>query len=126
MTTPARIEQTTRYTLPRLRLRQRSSDHPMAMFAMIVTAAFVSMVMTQSSETFASTGGTTEIVDAVRTTEKTSRLPAVSEADRICEGQSWGNETLDCLIVIAKESGVARQIRMIADAGPDGTAPNVF
>lgn len=123
----ANTHQTTRYSLPRLRLRQRSADHPMAMFAIIVSAAFATMALSPSSQSaFASTGERSEVVDTVRTTAKTSRLPVVNEAARVCEGQAWGDETLDCLLVIARESGKARQIRMIADAGPAGNAPNVF
>ena len=119
---------TTRHVLPRLRLRQRSNDHPMAMFAIIVTAAFVSMALMPSTQSaFASTGfAPQKVADSVRTTEKTGRLPATTETAQACEGQAWGDESLDCLLVIARENGQDRAIRMIADADPDRAAPNVF
>jgi hypothetical protein len=62
----------------------------------------------------------------VRTTAKTSRLPAASETARACEGEAWGDESLECLLVIAREGGKEGSLRMIADATPVRTTPNVF
>ncbi len=131
----ATIEQTTRstptYTLPRLKLRQRSNEHPMAMFAILVSVTFVSLALMPSTQSaFASTGSAsapkTRLAELAHTTQKTDRLAPASAADRACEGQTWGDETLDCLLMIAREGGQERTIRMIADARPDNTAPNVF
>ena len=119
-----------------LRLRERGDEHPMAMFAMIVTAAFVTFAMLPSTQSaFASTPAPTMTVadalrtpdeNGVRTTAKTGRLPAASEMARACEGQAWGDESLECLLVIAREGGKEGSIRMIADATPVRTTPNVF
>lgn len=119
-----------------LRLRERSDEHPMAMFAMIVTAAFVTFAMLPSTQSaFASTPARTQTLadvlrtpadDGVRTTAKTSRLPAASEMAKACEGQAWGDESLECLLVIAREGGKEGSLRMIADAAPVRTTPNVF
>lgn len=117
-----------RFIAPRLALRERSANHPMVMFAVAVTAAFASMVLVPTSgPAFASVGGApVKVTDAVRTTEKTARLPGMSETDLACRGQSWGAETADCLLVIARENGNARPVRMIASAEPNAQTPNIF
>ncbi|MGO4833473.1 hypothetical protein AB4144_14495 [Rhizobiaceae sp. 2RAB30] len=117
------------FDLPKIALRRRTQDHPMAMFAVAAGACFIAMALIPTSgPAFAAIGGAPHrtAVD-VRTTEKTARLP-MSETDRACQGQAWGNETLDCLLVIAREAGdkKARTIRMIANAEPNRQAPNVF
>ncbi len=116
---------------PRIALRQRSSDHPMVMFAMLVSAAFVSMalMMPASSAVVAKpSGAPVKIADQFRETGKTSRLPPMTDAGWACHGQAWGAESEECLVVIARESGKteARKIRMIANAEPLKTVPNVF
>jgi hypothetical protein len=116
---------------PRIALRQRSSDHPMVMFAMLVSAAFVSMalMMPASSAVVAKpSGAPVKIADQFRETGKASRLPSMTDAGQACHGQSWGAESEECLVVIARESGKteARNIRMIANAEPLKTVPNVF
>lgn len=119
-----------------LRLRERTDEHPMAMFAMIVAAAFISFALLPSTQSaFASAPAQTLTLadvlragddEGVRTTAKTVRLPAASETARVCEGQAWGDESLECLLVIAREGGKEGSIRMIADAEPVRTTPNVF
>ena len=116
---------------PRIALRQRSSDHPMVMFAMLVSAAFVSMalMMPASSAVVAKpSGAPVKIADQFRETGKTSRLPPMTDAGWACHGQAWGTESEECLVAIAQESGKmeARKIRMIANAEPLKTVPNVF
>lgn len=116
------------FGIPEIALRRRSHEHPMAMFAVIVTAAFVSMAAfsAQGSAVAAVPGAPARIADVGRTTAKTDRLPA-SEAERACRGQAWGSESLDCLVMIARESGRAdNQIRLIAAAEPNRAAPNIF
>jgi len=117
------------FDIPKIALRQRSHDHPMMMFAVAATAAFVSMAFIPTSgPAFAAIDGAPrKLADEVRTTEKTSRLP-LTETERACQGQAWGNESVDCLLVIAKEAGKekARTIRMIASAEPNKQAPNIF
>ncbi|BCH22601.1 hypothetical protein [Mesorhizobium sp. L-8-3] len=117
------------FDFPRIALRQRTQDHPMAMFAVAAAACFLAMALIPTSgPAFAAIGGAPrKIADDVRTTQKTARLP-MSETERACQGQAWGNESLDCLLVIAREAGdrKARTIRMIANAEPNRQTPNVF
>src|SRR5262245_21109556 len=78
---------------PSIALRARSNDHPMAMFAMLVTAAFLSMaLMAPASAIF------TPRDHAARVQEsgKSYRLPPVN-AGRACRGQAWGAETESCV-----------------------------
>lgn len=116
---------------PRIALRERSADHPMVMFAMLVSAAFVSMalMMPASSAVLAKPNrAPVKIADQFPETGRTSRLPPMSDTDRACQGQAWGAESEECLVVIARESGKTeeRKIRMIANAEPLKTVPNVF
>ena len=66
-------------------------------------------------------------ISDTQTSGKTSRLP-ISDLDRVCRGQSWGEETADCLSEIARENGKAAfKVRLIADAAPaDLDTPNIF
>jgi hypothetical protein len=136
------------FDLPKIALRRRSQEHPMAMFAVAVSACFITMAaIPATGPAFAALDGAplklaeksrivrtadTASVDTRATiktgaTTKADRLP-VSDTQRACQGQSWGNESLDCLLMIAKDAGKdrARSIRMIAAAEPNSATPNVF
>src|SRR5262245_5695925 len=107
---------------PRMALRARSKDHPMLMFATLVTAAFISMALMSPASAIlaAHDGAPVKLADRAPDTGKSSRLPPVSNSGRACHGQAWGAETEDCLLAIIKESGKSdtRKIRMIASAEP--------
>ena len=34
------------------------------------------------------------------------------EIDHLCRGQTWGSETLDCVLAIARDAGVERPVRL--------------
>ncbi|MER8656962.1 hypothetical protein [Mesorhizobium sp. M0847] len=109
-------------------LRQRASDHPVAMFSMLGACALAVMFLTPASgPAFASLNPPANVVQGALTTIKTARLPE-PEIDLACQGQAWGAESAECLRVIAAQSGVhkARAVRMIANAAPLTTTPNVF
>lgn len=113
---------------PKLALRQRASDHPMAMFMLLGACAFASMVLAPvSGPAFASLNPPANVVQGATTTLKTARLPQPT-IDFACKGQAWGAETADCLRAIAEQSGQhkARAVRMIANAAPLTNTPNVF
>ena len=114
--------------LPRLALRQRSHEHPMVMFSVIVASAFLSMALIPvSGPAWASFGAPLRLTDDVDTTSKTYRLP-LSETQIACRGQAWAAESADCLAVIAREAGRegARKVRMLASAEPMTHTPNIF
>ena len=96
---------------PKLALRQRANDHPMALFVVLGAAAFAGMA-------FAPTVGPAFA----------SLNPPMPEIDYVCKGQAWGAESADCLRVIAEQSGIhkARAVRVIANAAPLTDTPNVF
>lgn len=98
-----------------LSLRRRSAEHPMAMFAVIVTTAFTFMALApQSGPAFASIGASATLSESGMRSGKADRLPArASEADGACRGQAWGAETESCLVMMAKEAGTARNVRLI-------------
>jgi hypothetical protein len=113
---------------PRLALRQRSNEHPMVMFSVIVATAFLSMALIPASgPAWASFGAPLKLTDEAGTTSKTYRLP-LSLTEIACRGQAWGAETADCITVIAKETGQApaRKVRMLASAEPLSHTPNIF
>ncbi|RWM25289.1 hypothetical protein [Mesorhizobium sp.] len=113
---------------PKLALRQRASDHPMAMFMLIGACAFLSMVAAPAAgPAFASINPPANVVEGAPTTLKTARLPQ-SQIEFACKGQNWGAESPDCLRAIAEQSGQhrARAVRMIANAAPLTNTPNVF
>ena len=118
------------FGIPEIALRRRSQEHPMAMFAIIVTAAFTSMVAMSIEGRAVAAGAPLKIAEAIddtsRTTDKTDRLPA-SETQRACRGQAWGSQSLDCVVMIARESGKAEgAIRLVSADIPNRDAPNVF
>lgn len=116
------------YRRPRIAIRQRANEHPMAMFSVFVVASLSSMALAPTSgPAFASMGSDHRIVDGVQTTEKTDRLP-LKEADIACRGQAWGVESEICLDAIAEVSGIRapRKVRLIASAEPVHTTPNIF
>jgi len=113
---------------PKLALRQRASDHPMAMFMMLGACTFAAMIFTPTiGPAFASFAPPANVVDGAPTTIKTARLP-MPEIDFACKGQAWGAESADCLRAIAAQSGKHkdRAVRMIANAAPLANTPNVF
>ena len=113
---------------PKLALRQRASDHPMAMFMVLAACAFVGMAFTPTiGPAFASLNPPANLIDGAQTTTRTVRLP-VPVTDFACKGQTWGAESIDCLRAIAEQSGThkSRAIRMIATAAPLADTPNIF
>ena len=116
------------FGIPEIALRRRSAEHPMAMFAVIVTAAFASMAAMsfEGPAVAAVQGAPARIADLDRAAARTGRLPA-SEAERACRGQAWGAETRDCLVMIAREAGKAEgPVRLVAADVPNRAAPNIF
>ncbi len=112
----------------KLALRKRANEHPVVMFSMLGACALAVMFLTPASgPAFASLNPPANVVEGAPTTIKTARLPE-PEIDVACKGQAWGAESADCLRVIAAQSGVhkERAIRMIANAAPLATTPNVF
>ncbi|MFC3325829.1 hypothetical protein [Mesorhizobium cantuariense] len=113
---------------PKLALRQRASDHPMAMFMVLVACTFIGMAFTPTiGPAFASLNPPANLVEGAQTTTRTARLP-MPVTDFACKGQAWGAESIDCLRAIAEQSGAhkGRAIRMIATAAPLTGTPNIF
>ncbi|ESY90618.1 hypothetical protein [Mesorhizobium sp. LNHC229A00] len=113
---------------PKLALRQRATDHPMGMFMALAACAFAGMAFTPTvGPAFASLNPPANLVEGAPTTTTTARLP-MPAIDFACRGQAWGAESVDCLRAIAEQSGThkTRAIRMIANAAPLTSAPNIF
>jgi hypothetical protein len=111
--------------LPRLSLRQRSQDHPMAMFFLIVATAFAAAALiSPSGAALASLG--TPSVQPLGTAGQTARLMS-SETDVACRGQAWGSESQACLAVIAREAGRdGAKIRLIVAGNGQSLPSAVF
>lgn len=121
-----RFQPRERYQLmPQLALRRRSADHPMVMFSIAAGVALASMAFTSAAGRPAvSFEEPVQVVQDVRTTTKTSRLPA-NDRDNACRGQAWGAESDACIVQIAKDSGRGETLRRLASAGSLAT-PIVF
>src|SRR5262245_7439818 len=115
---------------PRVALRERSDNHPMVMFATLVSAAFISMALMSPASAIltAPDGAAAKLGQPAPDSGKTSRLPPVSDSGRACHGQAWGAETEECLLAIIRESGKTEtpKIRMIASAERIRNTPNIF
>ena len=102
--------------LPRIAVRTRTSENQMAMFSVVSVGAIAFMMLLPSPRAaFAAVEAETPAVQVVVATEKAPRLVVATETDTACAGQAWGSETLDCILAIARDSGVKRTIRL-ADA----------
>lgn len=101
---------------PRLALRQRSADHPMILFFLVVAAAFTIMAMVPPTGAAYASFGTAST--AVKPAADASRTAGLSEIDIACHGQAWGAESAECLATIARDSGRidGRRVRVIAGA----------
>lgn len=114
--------------VPRLSIRQRSADHPMAMFSVVATVALSSMAFLPTSGPVLASFHEPVAIAQVQgeTTEKTARLPE-RKSDSACQGQVWGAESETCLAEIARESGKSEgfRVRKLAAVNPS-SAPTVF
>ncbi|HEY6632536.1 MAG TPA: hypothetical protein VIZ90_13865 [Rhizobiaceae bacterium] len=102
---------------PKLALRQRSADHPMIMFFLVVAAAFTAMaVVPPSGAAFATFEA--PVVGSAPAKADTPKNVGLSETEIACHGQIWGAENTQCLAAIAHESGRAggRNVRVLAGA----------
>ena len=99
---------------PKIALRQRSADHPMIMFFLIVAAAFIAMAAVPPSGAAFALFKAPAVASAPGT--GAANNTGLSEAGMACHGQAWGAESAECLATIAKESGRAdgRKVRVIA------------
>ena len=106
---------------PRLALRQRSADHPMILFFVVVAAAFAAMAaVPPTGAAFTSFGAPAASAPAISGPEGADapKTVGLSEVEIACHGQVWGAESAECLATISRESGRTdgRKIRVIAGA----------
>jgi hypothetical protein len=103
---------------PGIALRQRSAEHPMIMFFLVVAAAFTAMaVVPPSGAAFATFKTSTPAAVGSASAElDTPRNVGLSEIDIACHGQAWGTESAECLATITRESGRTggHRVRVIA------------
>lgn len=102
---------------PKIALRQRSADHPMLLFFLVILTAFVAMALVPPSGVALSS--ISEPATATAPAEAgTQKAVGLSEIDIACHGQAWGAESAECLAMIAKDSGRpdGRPVRVIAGA----------
>ena len=104
-------------SFPKLALRQRSAEHPMIMFFLVVAAAFTAMAVVPPSGAAFATFGVPAVGAASATVDAAGNV-GLTEVEISCHGQIWGAENTACLAAIARESGRAtgRTVRVIAGA----------
>lgn len=115
---------------PALALRRRSNEHPMVMFATLAGICLGTMALVPTAGPSLTSPDRSMVKPAsfVENTGKGPRLQPETDTDIACQGQSWGSEDENCVLMIARQSGRddVKQIRMIASAEPDTQRPNVF
>jgi hypothetical protein len=105
---------------PKIALRQRSADHPMIMFFLIVMTAFSAMALVPPSGAAFASFAVSSAVSAPAMESDAARGGAqsvgLSDIEIACQGQAWGAQSAECLATIAKDSGRAdgRKVRVIA------------
>jgi hypothetical protein len=104
---------------PKLALRQRSADHPMIMFFLIVMTAFAAMALVPpSGSAFASFAVSSAVSAPAVESADPGRAENVglSDIEIACQGQAWGAHSAECLATIAKDSGRTdgHKVRVIA------------
>lgn len=112
--------------MPRLALRRRSADHPMVMFALVTGISLGAMAFASTISPVPA-GAQRDSIGQAGAAPKQDRL-RMSPKEVACEGQAWGTESADCLVMIARESGRDGdvKVRRLASAEPLLTTPNVF
>jgi hypothetical protein len=107
-----------RWRLPWLALRERSADHPMIMFFMVVATAFIAMALVPPSGAALSSLRISEAAKTGPAATGTLKTVGLSEIEIACQGQAWGDEGPGCLATIAKDSGRpdGHRVRVIAGA----------
>jgi len=104
---------------PKLALRQRSAEHPMIMFFLVVAAAFTAMAMVPpSGAAFATFKAPVVGSRAASSGFEAPRNIGLSEIEIACHGQTWGAESAECLAMIARDSGRkdGQKVRVVAGA----------
>ena len=103
---------------PKIALRQRSADHPMIMFFLIVAAAFIAMAAVPPSGAAFASFKARAAASAPAAGAEARKNVGLSETEIACNGQAWGAESAECLAMIARESGRTdgRTVRVIAGA----------
>lgn len=103
---------------PKLALRQRSAEHPMIMFFLVVAATFTAMaVMPPAGAAFATFEAPLVSWPASSGFEAPRNI-GLSEIEIACHGQAWGAESAECLAMIARDSGRTdgQKVRVVAGA----------
>lgn len=104
---------------PKLALRQRSAEHPMIMFFLVVAAAFTAMaVMPPAGAAFATFEAPLVSSGPASSRFEAPRNIGLSEIEIACHGQAWGAESAECLAMIARNSGRTdgQKVRVVAGA----------
>jgi hypothetical protein len=103
----------------RIATRRRTAERQMEMFTIASVTGLAAMLLLPSL------GGASASVEAgpsfptLYEEESWNPLAPATEADRVCVGQAWGNEDLDCVLAIARTSGKGDRlvIRIASIAG---------
>ncbi len=104
---------------PKLALRQRSAEHPMIMFFLVVAAAFTAMAVMPPAGADAGTFEAPLVSSGPASSGfEAPRNIGLSEIEIACHGQAWGAESAECLAMIARDSGRTdgQKVRVVAGA----------
>ena len=90
------------------RIRDRDARGQIFMFTLIsvATVSFMTLLPLPG----AAFGAVNAKGEATNTISKDKTAP--SRIDDLCHGQTWGSETLDCVLAIARDAGIERPVRL--------------
>ena len=90
------------------RIRDREARGQIFMFT-VISVATVSF-MTLLPLPGAAFGAVNARGEATSTISEDKTAP--SRIDDLCHGQTWGSETLECVLAIARDAGIERPVRL--------------
>lgn len=97
--------------------RMRAAKHPASIFTIIAGVCLVSTAFIPFlGPVPRSTDHVSETAMA-QATGKARRVAPTSAVDLACKGQSWGDESSECVAAILSDSGRVRPIRFIENTG---------
>lgn len=102
---------------PKLALRQRSQEHSMVLFVLVVLTALSAMALVPPTGAAFTPFGISVAPATGQVVVEAGTVAGSAGSDSACHGQAWGAENAECLSTIARDSGVdGRKIRVIAGA----------
>ncbi|MCZ4089189.1 hypothetical protein [Sinorhizobium psoraleae] len=97
--------------------RMGAAKHPAMIFTIIAGVCLASTLFIPPSGPVPRSTGHISETDIAQAAGKVRRIAPTSAVDLACKGQSWGDESSECLAAILNHSGRVRPVRIIENTG---------